>query len=236
MFPWRSLKARVALFTLVLFLIGVWSIAIYAGRILRNSVQDQLGEHQFSTVSSLAAQVNDSLESRVQGLTIVAASLARAMRDNQSTVQVSLEQRPLLLTLFNAGVIVLAADGTAIAGIPQASGRVGVNYMDRDYIAAALKDGKSGIGPPVKGKMLPHPLITLVVPILDDQGKVIGALAGVTDLSKPNFLDRITENQYGQTGGYFVVARQQRLIIAASDKSRVMETLPAPGLSPILFI
>ena len=62
----------------------------------------------------------------------------------------------------------------------------------------------------------------MAVPIRTPQGKVIGALVGVVDLSLPNFLDSITENTYGKTGGYLIVAPQYRLIITGSDKRRIM--------------
>jgi PAS domain S-box-containing protein len=74
----------------------------------------------------------------------------------------------------------------------------------------------------------------MAVPIRDAQGKVIGVLVGVISLGFPNFLDKITENRYGNTGGYFLVARQYRLIVTASDKTRIMEAFPAPGINPAL--
>jgi len=55
---------------------------------------------------------------------------------------------------------------------------------------------------------------------------------GVINLSSDNFLDRIISNPYGRTGGYVLVARQQRMIVTGTDKSRVMEVLPPIGVSP----
>jgi hypothetical protein len=43
---------------------------------------------------------------------------------------------------------------TALASLPVSLGRVGVNYIDRDQVAVALKDGKPHIGKPVIGKLL----------------------------------------------------------------------------------
>ena len=56
----------------------------------------------------------------------------------------------------------------------------------------------------------------------------------MTNLSLPSFLDQITASSYGKTGGYLLVAPQFRLIVTATDKRRVMETLPAPGINPII--
>jgi diguanylate cyclase (GGDEF)-like protein len=63
---------------------------------------------------------------------------------------------------------------------------------------------------------------------------VIGAIAGITDLSKPGFLDQITENKYGETGGYLLISPKHRIIVTSSDKSRVMEALPDKGRIPAL--
>jgi hypothetical protein len=89
-------------------------------------------------------------------------------------------------------------------------------------------------GGSLSGKKLLAPSFAMTVPIYDTQGKVIGALAGATDLSKPNFLDKIPETHYGKTGGYLIVARQYRLIVTATNKSRIMATLPDPGINPMI--
>jgi PAS domain S-box-containing protein len=82
------------------------------------------------------------------------------------------------------------------------------------------------------GKALQVPVFSLAVPLRDAQGKVIGSLVGVINLSSDNFLDRIISNPYGRTGGYLLVDRQQRLIVTGTDKSRIMEALPPAGVSP----
>jgi len=95
MFPRRSLKSRVTLFTLAIFVIGIWSLAFYAGRMLREDMQRLLGEQQFSTVSLLAAQVNDELAGRLRALETVAASITPAMLGSRAALQALLEQRPV---------------------------------------------------------------------------------------------------------------------------------------------
>ena len=229
-----SLKTRVTLFTLVIFVIGIWALAFYASRMLREDMQTLLGEQQFSTVSFMAAELDHELDDRLRGLEMVAGSVSPAIMGNPAAVQALLEQRPLLQRLFNAGVTALGLDGTAIADVPLSAGRIGVNYMDLDVTAAALREGKATIGRPSMGKKLRAPVFVMAVPIRDAQGKVIGALAGVTNLGKPSFLDKITDNHYGKSGGYLLVAPQHRLVVTATDKSRIMETLPAPGINPAI--
>lgn len=58
------------------------------------------------------------------------------------------------------------------------------------------------------------------------------AFAGVTDLSRPNFLQQVAESKYGHSGGYLLVDRLNRLVITASDKSQVMRKVPDAGINP----
>lgn len=229
---WRSLKTRVTLFTLAIFLISIWSLTFYTSRMLRTDMQRLLSDQQFSTVSILATEINQELADRLNVLEKIAGRVSRSMMGNTTALQTFLEEQLILQEPFNGGVFVTGIDGTAIAGIPLSAQRAGINYLDRDYLIGALKAGKTTIGRPVISRALQTPVFAMATPIRDAQGMVIGALAGVTDLSKPNFLDRITHSRYGQSGGYLLVAPQHRLVVTASDPSRIMEILPDSGVNP----
>ncbi len=234
LFQWRSIKTRVTLFTLAIFLAAIWSLVFYASRLLRDDMKRMLGEQQLSTVSFMAASINEELNYRLRALEEIAKQITPAIMANPAAVQTLLEQRPALQILFNSGAFVVGIDGVAIADVPISWGRVGGNYSDREYMAEILK-GKSTISKPVMGKKVKAPALPVAVPVKDSKGNVIGGLVTSNNLSKPNFLDKITEHSFGKIGGYLLlVDAQQRLIITASDKSRIMETLPAPGIKPAL--
>jgi two-component system sensor histidine kinase/response regulator len=232
-FQLPSLKTRVTLFSLAIFVLSIWSLTFYASRMLRDDMQRLLGEQQFSTASLIAEQVNSDLSDRFAALEVIAKEAEAQLTGSPAAVQDWLEQRPILQLLFNGGVVVLDRDGTAIADAPSAD-RVGVNYMDVDTVAAALNEGKATISRPLIGKKLQAPVFAMTVPIRDANGKVVAALSGIISLGLPNFLDKIAQGRYGKTGSFLLVAPQHRLIVTASDKSRIMETLPEPGISPML--
>ena len=230
LFAWRSLKTRVTLFTLAIFVTSVWALALYASRMLHENMERISGEQQFSTVTFIAAEVNadlalrqDSLEQYAR-LRIDPAALASA-----AAMQARLEESPILQSMFNGGLWVAGRDGVVMASVPP--GRGGTNFMDREYLITALKEGKSTISKPVLGRVSTASSFAMATPIRDAQSKVVGALVGVTELDKPNFLDKLTASRYGKTGGYLLVAPQQRQIIIATDKARIMEILPAPGVN-----
>ena len=233
-FPWRSLKTRVTLFTLVIFLTSLWTLALYASQMLREDMQRMLGEQQASMVSFIAQSVNHELDVRLQGLERIAETVPPALMTDARSLQAFLDKRVVLQVLFNAGINIVGPDGIVIADAPLTAGRVGVNYADRDGVISALRDGKASIGDPVMGKKLKAPLFVMTAPIRNAQGKVIGALAGMTNLGTPNFLDKITGNAYGKTGGYLLVNPKQRQVVTATDKSRIMEVLPGPGINPFV--
>jgi PAS domain S-box-containing protein len=230
----HSLKTRITLITLIIFLISLWSLSFYASRMLRDDMQRLLGAQQFSTVSLLAKEVDQDLAERLRALEGLAADVTPAMLGDAASIQSLLENSQLLKALFNGGVLAHSIDGKAIADVPRSAGRLGVNYMDRDFVAGALMEGKSTIGRPVIGKKLMRPIIGMAVPVRDARNNVIGALVGITNLGLPNFLDRIAESRYGESGGYIVNIPKYRLIVAATEKNRVMETLPGPGIVPEL--
>ena len=232
-FQWRSLKTRVIIFTLSIFLIGIWSLAFYGGQMLHKDMEHLLGEQQFSTVSFIAAEVNAEFGARVEALKTIAKRITPAMISNPKNLQTLLEDQPIFYLLFNNGVAVGGLDGTVIAEFPPLPGRLGANFMERDYIIGPLKEGKVTIGRPVMSKLMHAPAFVIAVPIRDAQEKVIGVIAGVTDLRLPNFLDKVTESRYGKTGGYQLIAPQHKLIVTGTDKSRIMQPIAAPGINPL---
>ena len=230
----RSLKTRVTLFTLAIFIVGMWSLAFYASWMLREDMQRLLGEQQSSAASFIAAEVNRELTDRLAALDSVGRMVSPEIVSDPRAMQAFLNERLFLLGIFNAGVIAYRLDATAIAENPVTAGRIGVNYRDVDTVAAALKEGKAGIGRPFLDRKLQAPVFSITVPIRDVAGVVIGALAGVTNLGSANFLDRITESRYGQGGYYLIEDPTNRMVITGTGKTRIMQALPAPGIIPLI--
>ena len=231
---WRSLKTRVPLLTLAIFLVSIWTFAFYVSQVLRESLQRELGRQQFSAASFVAAAVNDELVDRLTALEAVARVVDPGALGSAAATQAFLEQHPDLQLLFNAGTYVTGPDGVATASLPLSAARVGVNYLDQDHVATALKEGKSAIGTPRVGKAPGAPILGISVPVRDAQDKVIGALVGVTDLDNANIFDKIATNRFGATGGYLIVDKRHRLVVTATDRSRILEILPAPGINPAI--
>ena len=230
----HSLKTRITLATLAIFLVSLWSLSYYASRMLRKDLEHLLGEQQFSTITMVANAIDDELRYRFETLRSVARTSAQALQEGHGALQTTLEKHRELHDLFNVGIFVTDADGVSIAFHPYSKDRIGVSYRDRDYVITALRDEQQSIGRPVMGRTAGSPVVVMAVPIRDSRGRVAGVLAGSINLALPNFLDGITGSHYGKTGGYMLVSREHRLIVTATDKTRIMEQLPAPGSYPVI--
>lgn len=232
---WRlSLKQKITLGVIAIFVFGIWALSYYVTRMLRTDLQNLLADQQVSTVAYVGSELNKELEDRIQALEKIARSIDRSMLSHPATLQKVLDERPLFRDLFNAGIIVVGLDGVALADTPVIAGRRGTSYISNDATRKSLMEGITVIGRPVVGRVLKQALFNINTPIRDANGKVIGALFGVINLAKPNFLDSIGQHRYGKSGGYLVVAPQHNIFVTATDKSRVLQPLPLPGINPLL--
>lgn len=219
---------------LAIFLLGLWSLSLFASQMLRQDMGRLLGEQQFSMVSFVAAAINRELDDRLTALKAVAQTVSPAMLGDATRMQTLLRERPVLQGLFNGGVIAYRRDGTAIEAAPRSTRRLDAPVGEIDAIAAALKGDAAIIGRPSMDKILRAPAFAMTVPIHDTHGTLIGVLSGVTNLAQPSFLDIIAGSRHGRTGSYRLVAPQHRLLITDTDRRHMLEALPNPGIPPFV--
>lgn len=231
-FHWNSLKTRITALTLAISLLGLAVVLFVSGALLRSDLKQLLTQQQTATVALVASDINEALAFRISSLEELAKLIERGQPGQRAEwVQAHLEDHPIVKSLFNDGLFATDAQGQIIADTPLSAQRMGRDVSDREYFKAALQ-GKPHISAPIIGRKSLRPIVVMAVPLHDAQGRVNGVLVGNINLGQPNFLDRLTENRYGRTGETFIVTPQNRMIVSSSDKKRVMEVLPAPGVSP----
>lgn len=221
-FRWSSLKTRIATTTLLIFLFSLWLLAFYASRELRNDMQEMISGQQTSAVSFVASGISEDIAERFVSLRSLAVAVAPALRKKQITkIETVLDRYDYLQKLFNTGLVVFNSEGVVLADYPMSFDRAGRNFLDRDYVAAALS-GENSIGSFHRTRKKKNVEFSMAVPVFDDvSGKVIGVVSGKIDLSKHNFLDKITRSHYGQTDGYELLLPDHEVVIAASDNRQI---------------
>lgn len=231
----KSIKVRVTLLILIIFLVGIWSLALYVSKTLRNNFVEQLSEQQLSVASVLANNINHQFNEQLEDLQAIAATITHLQAADVAVVQQRLRNLTILQRHFNGGIYLIGADNAVLAHVPPAHANPAQSQPDlraSDAIATVLASGRPAIGGPKIDKQTNTPAFHMTVPIKDAEGRTIGALSGAINLSKTGFLDQIGQNRFGNTGGYLVVDPQHRLIVTATDKHRILEPSPAPEKYP----
>lgn len=223
-----SLKTRVTLFTLAIFVASLWLLAFLASRMLREDMQRVLGGQQFSTVSFVAKEIGEHLGGRLQALEQVAGRMSPETLNSAGAMQATLEDQPVLAGLFSGGLFVTRADGGVVAEVPLTNSRGDLSAADREMLGPVLRESKATIGPPVTGVQPLGPVVGMAVPIRDARQGAVGALVGVVALQHAEFLDNLTQARYGTTGGLHLVTAKEHVIIAATDKTRILQPLATP--------
>lgn len=227
----RSLRLRLTLACVGILLLGIWGTVSYVSAELRHDMERVLGEQQLAVVSTMAARIDNDMRDRIRALEGLASIVAPTLMQRPDSLQSHLMNRPAYQVLFNMGLFVLSVDGTVVADSPSPPGRKGRNFMSDPDVQRTLQLGKTTVGRPNMGPVLKAPVFSILVPVLDAQGKVIGAIGGLTGLIQPNFLDLVPTVQYGTTGGFQLLAPLPRLVVTATDRNQIMAALPAKGVN-----
>jgi len=228
----HSLRTRLVAGVVGASVLSVWLIVFFVGKYLRADMEGAISAQQYSTVSLIASEIERSVDERSN----VLEDLSRRLAESgivHSSAQNLLEAQSGLEALFNWGIIVLDAEGTAIASTPPHLDRTGTRYGDRGFFRELQKSGQKLITEPLIGRRTSVPVITIAIPVLAPNQRMIGAVLGVTNLGIPNFLDEISRAKYGRTGDFFVTETRARMFIASSDQQRVLKNGPPPGVNAV---
>ena len=214
-----SLALRTTLITVSIVVLCMALLGTYASTRLRASMERTTGEQQMSVVSFAASGIDMALDQRVQALAGLAGLVGPALMADPVALQQYLVSHPGLLKLFSGGAFFANSQGVAIASVPLSLPRQGVSFLEQGYMAAALREGRASISPPMIGKLVPNRIFVMATPVRGANGKILGAMVGVTDLDKPNFLDLISAQRYGKTGTFALVSRNPLAVLSSGDKA-----------------
>lgn len=82
----NSLKLGLTLITVLIFVISLWSLAYYAGGLLRKDMQRELGEQRFLSVKLIAAHLDEELVDRMRARETIAAEITPAVMGKRASV------------------------------------------------------------------------------------------------------------------------------------------------------
>jgi len=229
-----SLKIRILFWVLLLVLAAIWGLAARIATVLRTDLQQAISDHLSVTVGYVVNDIDNKIQLRIDTLKEIAASITPEMLAEPAKVHHLLEQRNVSRQLFPIGIFVADRQGINIAEHPRVAGRLGGSIADRDYFTAVMAGGELAVGKPIQGRFWKQAIVAMALPLRDASGATAGVLIGAIILSGPELFGQLEQTRIGKTGFLLVVSPRDRLIVSATDKSRILTPVPARGVNPVL--
>ncbi|MBJ6749258.1 PAS domain S-box protein [Geomonas anaerohicana] len=229
-----SLTTKMSLMVSLLVALVLTFMTLCAGWFLEKQYQETVSEQQFSMVSSMAGEIDSKMRITQLQLEALAKSIPPHLFTSRLPAQRFLEQRPEALALFDSDIFIFDAAGKLLAVNPLEEQLIGRDYSFRDYYRAAARSKKPVISEPfITTQQHGHPTVAFIVPVLDDQGELLGMIGGMIDLYKDNYLGKLAHVRVGKNG-YLYLFNTKRIIITHPDQERILKQAPRPGVNPLL--
>jgi len=224
-----SVKTRVTLITLLVFVLAIWTLAWYASTLLRHDTEQQAGAQQSTAVRLLARQINDQITTRLQALDAL-AQVTSAEPSASGVLPSSWQDRALLRGLFSGGLLVFDEGGAVVASAPlrpeRLAQRINLTADDKTMLGQLTR---ATVARPMLGSLQQVPTLMLVAPLPVSGASPKRWLAGVIELRGESFLDRLGASLPEQGNQFLLLAPAYRMIVSATDPQRVMTHSPAAG-------
>ncbi len=226
-----SLKFKVTLFTLALFLFSIGVITYQFSTHSRQELEVTLSDQQFSEVSFVAERIDNAVKLRIDSLAVTASTITPKMLDHRDQLESFLSDRTALYKLCTLGIMIISRDGHGLADFPHSGDRGRADFTQRDFYRQVMATGKPALSKPGHGRFVQDPRLVIAVPILDKHDKVVGILAGITSLSDGSLISNFDIKSHPNRNAYLVISPRDNLFVADTDNARTLEVLPAPGVN-----
>jgi diguanylate cyclase (GGDEF)-like protein len=218
-----SLKTKMSIVVslLVIALVGVlaFSLLVHFNRETKKAV----AEHLSVLVSEIAGEIDDKILRSRDSLIAVSKGIPPAVVKDASQAQKFLDDRIGTHSLFDNGLFLFSADGRIIAESPYLPGRRGRDISFRDYYRKTLATRQSQVSDPYISTHNPgKPAIIITVPVFDSTGRLHAIFAGSLDLTRENFLGKISRIKLGKTGYLFLFTTDGSFVMHP-DPSHIMK-------------
>ncbi len=230
-----TLKARVVVLVVVMLVLGIWGLALRTTLTLERDLTQLLAANFSAGAFNVASDLDRDVRLHVNVLARLAASLPPDILADPVKLDRALDSFADTSAIVPYGCFVADGNGIVVAGYPQhVVPPMGTSVQDLAYFRAAIASGKPVIGSPILVGAEQNVAMPIAIPLRDARGATTGALIGSVLLSDPLLLGQFEHNKIGQTGWFIVVSPQDRVIVAATDRKRIMTKLPPHGVIPLL--
>ena len=229
-----SLKTRVLFLVSLLIVVAIWGLAAVVAKVLQSDLEKIVAQHLSATLDYVADDIDQGMQNRINALNKLAARITPEIQADPAKVQRLLMQSDLAATLFPEGVTCSNRQGLIFADNPELPGRSGGSLADRQYFREIMAGAPLAISSPIVGRFVRQPVVILAVPVSDAQGVTSGMLVGASTLSDQDLFGQLEKTKIGRTGYFIVASPRDRLIVSATDRTRILTPMAVKGTNRLL--
>jgi diguanylate cyclase (GGDEF)-like protein len=222
-----SLITRILLVVLALFLAGIWGLAWRTATVVQADIEKLLADQLSTATSYVATDIDAKIQLRLRALHRLAESITPEMMADRDRLRAHLRQATPAHSELRLGFFVMDRQGTIIADQFTLLRAIGTSFKDRPFFTEALTSRQAVIAEPVLGRLNNVPIISIAIALRDTSGQIMGVLSGTLYPSDPGLFGQMEGTRLGETGYFIVISPKSRLIVSATDKTRVLQTIPA---------
>jgi signal transduction histidine kinase len=229
-----SLKTRVTLVAFVFLMAGIWGLAARVAGLVQADLERVLFDQLSGTADYVVADLDNAINLRTAVLNEIAASITPEVLADPAKIRQVLDKSNVSSEIFPRGLIVTDKEGTYIAEYPTIAGRLGISLRDTRFFQEIMGGAKKAVGRAVIGRTAKQPLFPVAVQLRDASGTAAGMLFGSVLSSHPALFGALEQSKIGGNGYLLVISPMDKLIVSATDKSRILQPAPARGANPLL--
>jgi signal transduction histidine kinase/DNA-binding response OmpR family regulator len=223
-----SLKSKVVLGMVALTVVILVIVSSVQMHFMRQDMTRMLSDQQFAAVSRVAQDLDAKLEINRDVLMRLAKGFPAGQLQSRAATRSYFTARPALLASFD-DVLVLTPDGELVADFPEATQPFALSADDRSNLEKLRTTLQPVISEPSMNAMHGAPALQILVPIWDEQHRLVGVLIGVLTLQNNNLLGTLAGARVGRSGVFLLMTKgaNARYLIAPSG-STILQAPPAP--------
>ena len=228
-----DLKARIAIFTVALFIGAIGLLARDLNAEVRESFEQALAAQQSQVAEHVADSIDEAIGLRINALADAASLIDPAWMADPDRLHGFLAAQMPLNRFFDTGLFVISREGIGLADLPDLAGRDGAGYTERDFFRQIMTTGQPVVDKPVLGRFTHKPLINIAVPIKNARNEVLGVLVGANRIAGSDLLGEMAPGKLHTNAELHVLSPRDGLFVTSTDPARIMQPAPAAGIDNI---
>lgn len=192
--------------SLIVLLAG--SLSVIARNQIQGIVTEDVATSKVNLATSAAAQTDDMLREAEREISVAAQS-----EEAQSMDPVKLQKVVDKLHALNATFEVVHSwtlQGTPLTASPQTNWNGKKDFTDREWYKGVMSSKQSFIGSAYISAMTNKPVVTIITPIKDEQGHLLGLLGA--NVSLAHLLEITNPLKSGNTGYAFIIDKNKEFL------------------------